>query len=84
MSIVRKKNIILSDSLSCLKAIFNLKFGNSILVQILQVYMNLTKDGKDIVFVWVPGQVGIGGNSAADYAAKDALAGDVSVGLIPS
>ena len=45
--------------------------------------MDLTKDGKEIVFVWVPGRVGIRGNSAADAAAKDALAGGTSVELIP-
>ena len=45
--------------------------------------MDLTKDGKEIVFVWVPGHVGIRGNSAADAAAKDALAGGTSVELIP-
>ena len=45
--------------------------------------MDLTKGGKEIVFVWVPGHVGIRGNSAADTAAKDALVGDTSVELIP-
>ena len=45
--------------------------------------MDLTKDGKEIVFIWVPGHVGIRGNSAADSAAKDALVGDISVELIP-
>ena len=45
--------------------------------------MNLTRDGKKIVFIWVPGHVGIRGNLAADYAAKDAIIGDISVELIP-
>ena len=43
----------------------------------------MTRDGREIVFIWVPGHVGIRGNSAADSAAKDALDGDVSVELIP-
>ena len=45
--------------------------------------MNLTRDGKKIVFIWVPGHVGIRGNSAADSAAKDAFVGDISVEHIP-
>ena len=42
--------------------------------------MNLSKDGRDIVFIWVPGHVGIRGNLAVDSAAHD---GDVSVEFIP-
>ena len=45
--------------------------------------MDLIKDGKEIVFVWVPAHVGIRGNSAPDAAAKDALVGDTSVDFIP-
>ena len=45
--------------------------------------MDLIKNGKEIVFVWAPGHVGIRDNSAADAAAKDALVGDTSVELIP-
>ena len=43
--------------------------------------MDFTRDGEEIVFIWVPGHVGITVNSAADSAAKDALNGDISVKL---
>ena len=43
----------------------------------------MTREGREIVFIWVSGHVGIRGNSAADSAAKDALDGDISVEFIP-
>ena len=73
--------LILSDSLSSLQSIFNLKYDHPALVQILDVYTEMTRDRREIVFIWVPGHVGIRGNS--DSAAKDALDGDISVELIP-
>ena len=75
----RKSFLILSDSLSSLTAIFNLQYEHPVLVQILELYTDLTKDGEEIVFIWVPGHVGIRGNSAADAAAKGALVGNTSV-----
>ena len=45
--------------------------------------MELIRDGKETVFIWVLGHVGIRGNSAADSAAKDALGGDILDKLIP-
>ena len=78
-----KSFLILSDSLSSLQSIFNLKYDHPVLVQILDLYTEMTRDGREIVFIWVPGQAGIRGNSAADSAAKDALDGDISVELIP-
>ena len=42
-----------------------IQFGSVLPGQILELHTNLTKDGKDIVFIWVPGHVGIRVNSAA-------------------
>ena len=68
-----KSFLILSDSLWSLQAIFNLMHDHPTLVQILELQMDLTRDGREVVFIWVPGHVGIRGNPAADSAAKDAL-----------
>ena len=46
--------------------------------------MELTRDGKETVFIWVPSHVGIRENLAADSAAKDTLNGDISDEPIPS
>ena len=70
--------MILFDSLSSLQSILNLKYDHPILVRILELYTEMTRDGREIVFIWFPGHVGIRGNSAADSAAKDALDGDIS------
>ena len=67
------------DSLSSLQSIFNLKYDHPVLVQILELYTEITREGREIVFIWVPVHVGIRGISAADSAAKDALDGDISL-----
>ena len=56
-----KSFLILSDSLSSLQSIFNLKYDHPALVQILDLYTEMTRDGREIVFIWVPGHVGIRG-----------------------
>jgi len=43
----------------------------------------LISDGSSVVFMWVPGHVGLAGNSAADSAAKDALLLPVSSLTVP-
>ena len=52
-------------------------------MKILELHMELIRDGKETAFIWVAGHVGIRGNSAADSAAKDALGGDILDKLIP-
>ena len=55
-----------------------MKYGHPIPAKILELHLELTSDRKEIIFVWVPGHMGIRGNLAADSAAKDAIGGDIS------
>ena len=48
-----------------------------ILANVLELHLELARDGKEIGFAWLFGHVGIRGNLAADSAAKDALDGDI-------
>ena len=84
MSITQRKSHFWSwsDSLSSLQAIHNRKYDVAILTKVHELHSNLLQDEKEILFVWVPGHVGIRGNPAADTAAKDALDGDISDELI--
>ena len=67
--------VILSDSLSALKALDSGKLDHPMLVDIRENLHDLIADRKDIVFVWVPSHVGIRGNSLADQAANRARTG---------
>ena len=49
-----KSFLILSDSLSSLQSILNLKYDHPVLVQILELYTEMTSEGREIVFIWVP------------------------------
>ena len=40
-------------------------------------------DQKEVVFMWVPGHVGIRGKGAADTAAKEALEKETTDDLMP-
>jgi ribonuclease HI len=68
---------ILSDSLSALQALKASSKSHPLVIQILDLYATLMRDDYDIVFIWVPGHVGIRGNSLADAAAKDARDGQI-------
>ena len=46
-----KSFLILSDSLSSLQSILNLKYDHPVLVQILELYTEMTREGKEIVFI---------------------------------
>ena len=60
------KVIIFSDSLSCLQAIKNCQLKNPLILDILELHDSLTT--SEIIFCWLPGHVGIKGNTLADTA----------------
>ena len=61
------------DSLSALQALGKLKTEHPVLIQTQELLHNINADQKEIVFMWVPGLVGIEGNAAAYRAVKAAL-----------
>ena len=78
-----KSFLILSDSLSCLKAIENRKVHNPLILEILEFLHQLVRLNYCITFVWVPSHIGIAGNTAADATAKAALCLQVSNSKVP-
>ncbi|KAG1714472.1 hypothetical protein GQR58_001470 [Nymphon striatum] len=64
--------IILSDSLSCLMALDNMKYSHPTICDIL-VKLHLLTKSNHVIFGWLPSHVGISGNEKADFAAKSAL-----------
>ena len=62
-----------SDSLSALQTLGKLKSDHPLLIQMQELLYKINADQREIVFMWVPGHVGIRGNEAADRAAKEAL-----------
>ena len=70
------KFLILSDSLSALQALKNLKTDHPFLACIHEILSTLRKKNKQIVFMWIPGHVNIRGNETADRLAKMALEKD--------
>ena len=58
---------------SALQALGKLKTYHPPLMQIHDLLHKMNADQEEIVFMWVPGHVGIRGNEAADTAAKKAL-----------
>ena len=78
-----RKFIIFSDSLSALQALGKLKTDHLLLIQIQEFLHKINADQKEIVFMWVPGHVGIRANEAADRAAKEAIDNKPTADLMP-
>ena len=79
----KTKFIICSDSLSCLLAIKNHRFKNTLIYHIISLIDRLKTFNKEIVFLWVPSHVGIQGNTIVDRVAKEALDDELSNCKIP-
>jgi len=63
--------LFLSDSLSCLQSLQNRDLSGSHREILCRVH-GLLSDGTSVVFMWVPGHVGLAGNLLSDNAAKAA------------
>ena len=77
------KFMIFSDSLSVLQALEKLKSDHTLLIQIQDIYHKIEIDQKEVIFMWVPGHVGIRGNEVADRAAEEALEEEPIDDLMP-
>ena len=69
----RRDFLILSDSLSALKAFESRAISHPSLGDIHDAHTWLVTKGKRIVFMWIPSHIGIYGNHVVDKAAKEAL-----------
>jgi ribonuclease HI len=72
------KKIILTDSLSNLMAQEKIYTrGNSKIAELKDL---LTEKRANLQIIWIPAQVGIGGNERADRAVKNALEQELATG----
>lgn len=67
------KYVILTDSLSAIKAIQHL-FPRTSIECLIKTEISLAQErNKDVQFIWIPSHIGIVGNEAADKSARDAI-----------
>lgn len=75
-----QRALVVSDSQSGLVALKEARGGRceELLSQIVGVGKELSRNNKELVFVWVPGHCGLPGNEMADVAAKRGTSEDQS------
>ena len=65
--------LILTDSLSCVKAIQSYETPNPQILNLKLKIHSILQRGVNITFLWIPSHVGIDGNDMADEYAKEGL-----------
>ena len=78
-----QNSVICSDSKSALQALANKRTDHPVVLDILMSNSMLLDVGKEIVYCWIPGHVGIVGNDKADYFAKQALTHTITDYTLP-
>ena len=68
--------MICSDSLSCLMESCNTL--KPFILKIVEIYKSLVPIGKHAMFIWIPGHIGIHGNTVVDQEERDALGDPIS------
>ena len=69
--------------MSALQALETTTTEHLLFIQVQDMLHKIEVDQKEIVFMWVPGHVGIRGNEATDRAAKEALDKEPTDCLMP-
>ena len=72
------RHVIFTDSLSSLFLIRAFNPSHQIAQDIVLRLSSLEREGKTVVFCWIPSHIGVKGNDLADQAAKRAAQGEYS------
>ena len=75
--------MIFSYSKLSLQALQDLQTSDPLICRTLELHTTLSNEHKNIVFRWLPSQVRIRGNEAADRVVKGALTSAVSIAEVP-
>ncbi|XP_073969831.1 uncharacterized protein isoform X1 [Rhodnius prolixus] len=75
------KVLVLTDSLSAIKALQDRFSDDPFIIRIHETLHNLNTCDKKVIFVWVPGHIGVAGNERADAAAKQAACSNADLAI---